>query len=71
MGILLQRSQEVLLLLEGLEASVSVLAGGVDEFQIDLLHSLLSERGKQRLKEDAIRETAALSPSGDQVQTLS
>ena len=44
---------------------MSVLAGGVDEFQIDLLHSLLSERGKQRLKEDAIRETAALSPSGD------
>ena len=38
LAILLERAHEALLLLDGLEATVAHLRGGVDELEVDVLH---------------------------------
>lgn len=48
--LFLERTHEIALLLDGLEATMTPLAGSVDELEGDLLHVAASEGCQQRLQ---------------------
>lgn len=69
-GLGSQRTQELVLLLDGLEASVTVLGGGIDELQVDGLQVRALGHGHQRLSQGDGSLARASDASLDQQPVL-
>ena len=68
-NVLLERTEERMLLLLGLETSVTELGGGIDPLEVDLLEGLAGSVGEERFAEghDALLDTGARALDHDEI----